>query len=195
MAPFSDDPEKDARSTMALLKSAPSKLESRRKPFEKYASLKFAVGKKVRKRHESLHREDRLVGQFGTDGDAAFGRRMWLISSSEASPIGQQPIQPWKTSIVLKFSFNLPLLRFVLVMTECNASNDVRDTVRRVFFHFGYVLTPDKSKPAASTPPSSHCRKSYSLSRAALAWPMDDELRRQRFGSEKSMGGNLNSFV
>jgi hypothetical protein len=70
-----------------------------------------------------------------------------------------------------------------------------RHDLRGIWDRLRYVLTPDKSKPEASTPLSSHCRKSYSLSRAALAWPMEDELRRQRVVSEKSIGGNLNSFV
>ena len=57
------------------------------------------------------------------------------------------------------------------------------------------MSAPEMSKVLASLPDILHSRKSYSLSRAALAWPIADESKRQRFVSARSMGGNLNFSV
>mmetsp|Transcript_45771 Transcript_45771/g.53566 ORF Transcript_45771/g.53566 Transcript_45771/m.53566 type:complete len:225 (+) Transcript_45771:249-923(+) len=57
------------------------------------------------------------------------------------------------------------------------------------------MMTPERSNPEASFPAKLHCRKSYNLSRAALAWPILELANWHLDLSEKSIGGNLNSFV
>lgn len=56
-------------------------------------------------------------------------------------------------------------------------------------------MTPDKSNSFPLTPLRLHSRKSYNLSRAALACPILDEFSTHRVLSNVSMGGSLNSFV
>lgn len=52
-------------------------------------------------------------------------------------------------------------------------------------------IPPDRSNLDRSTLRKSHSRRSRSLSRAALAWPMAEEEGRQRFVFARSIGGNF----